>query len=254
MNKLCINVFCGFEFEELCKMAKEAGFDGVFSDECDAIDPQKIKQNRIIADKYSLYYETSHAKIPGCTNIWNEAGAAAEYEKVLKKCIENCAENGIPILVVHIQTDRKNIDVECGMNVLTKIVAYAEMHNVKIAFENINNADLLYYVLDRFKSPNVGFCYDCGHELCHTPAEDYLSKLGDRLFCTHLHDNDGKRDLHELLYTDKIDFDRIALQLKRINYKGALTLELSYKNDMSKTEFITKAYNALQRLRNTVDN
>ncbi len=233
-------------------MAKEVGFDGVFSDECDAIDPQKIEQNRIIVDKYSLYYETSHAKIPGCTDIWNGIDKATEYEDVLKKCIDNCAENNIPILVVHIQTDKEKIDVECGMKILAEIINYAETHNVKIAFENINNADLLYQVLDTFKSPNVGFCYDCGHELCNTPSEDYLSKLGDRLFCTHLHDNDGKKDLHELLYSDKIDFDRIALQLKKIDYKGALTLELAYRNDMSKTEFITKAYNGLKRLQNMI--
>ena len=47
-------------------MAKEIGFDGIFSDESDAVNTDKILQNRIIADRYSLYYETSHSKIKGC--------------------------------------------------------------------------------------------------------------------------------------------------------------------------------------------
>ncbi len=65
MNKLCLNVFCGFEFEEMCSLAQEIGFDGVFSNEFNSTNVEIIKQNRMIVDKYSLYYETSHSKNPG---------------------------------------------------------------------------------------------------------------------------------------------------------------------------------------------
>ncbi len=248
MNKLCINVFCGFEFEELCRMAKEIGFDGIFSDESDAVNTDKILQNRIIADRYSLYYETSHSKIKGCEDIWSDTYTAAEYEKELKLCIDNCAVNHIGILVVHIQTGNNKVNIDCGMKSLQNIINYAGRKNVKIAFENINNSSLLYYVMDNFRSPSVGFCYDSGHELCHTPGENFLDRLGDRLICTHLHDNDGSADQHCMMYTKAVNFSRIASQLKELKYTGGLSLELAYSGTgIKKREFLSRAYEGLKK-------
>ncbi len=191
-------------------------------------------------------------KIPGCTEIWKGTDKAREYEAVLKVCIDNCTANHIPILVVHIQTDKPEVQLDCGLDTLERIVKYAEKSNVKIDFENINNASLLYYVLDTFKTPNVGFCFDSGHELCHTPGEDYLSRIGKRLICTHLHDNDGSGDSHQLLYTGNVDFKRIASQLKELKHDGALSLELAYLGNISKNEFLRKGIEGLKRLRSEI--
>lgn len=254
MNRLCINVFSGFTFEELCRISQRVGFDGVASDEGDAVNTEKIRQNRRLADKYGLYYETSHSKIPGCSDIWKNEELAQKYEAVLLTCIDNCATNEIPILVVHVESAGEDIQIDCGMKTLERIIKYAEVNNVKIAFENINNASLLYYVLDNFSNANVGFCYDSGHELFHTPGEDFLSRLGDRLMCTHLHDNDGRGDHHWLPYCGIVNFSRIAKHLKQLNYQGALTLELCYRGEIDQDAYLRQAFEKLKKLREEIRN
>ncbi len=254
MNQLCIQAFGGFEFEEMCRLAKEAGFDGVFSGDGDSVNAEAMRKNRQIVDQYSLYYQASHSKMKGCTGLWKDQESAEEYEATLRTCIDNCAENNVPILVVHVQAGVP-VQQELGMSVLARGVRYAGERGVKIAFENIGNVQLLYDVLDTFKEPHVGFCYDSGHELCFLrEPEDYLSRVGDRLICTHFHSNDGQfqHDNHWLPYEGVVDFDRIAAQLKELNYQGAITLEVAYHHEMGKEEYMAKAFERAKRLRDAV--
>ena len=122
-----------------------------------------------------------------------------------------------------------------------------------LAFENINSAEYLFRTLEFFQDKHVGFCYDCGHEACHTPGMRYLPEVGKRLFCTHLHDNNGKGDCHWLPFDGNIDFEKICEELSACGYEGNLTLELCYNDGYakkySKEEFVKEAYARVDRLR-----
>jgi sugar phosphate isomerase/epimerase len=47
----------------------------------------------------------------------------------------------------------------------------------------------------------------------------------DRLGALHVHDNDGKRDIHQLPYHMAIDWDEILDALADVGYRGDFTLE-----------------------------
>ncbi|MBP3334397.1 MAG: sugar phosphate isomerase/epimerase [Clostridia bacterium] len=254
MNGIYIDVFWGISYDELFPMIKDIGFTGFFSGECYAKDPEKLTQFKRSADSIGLIQETSHSTIPGCSSIWSNVAEGDEYIDLLKLNIDNCAKLDIPILVVHIQPDLSSEpSFETGLNRLRSAVKYARERRVKIAFENINSAEYLYNTLDFFDCDNVGFCYDCGHEACHTNGERYLSKIGDRLLCTHIHDNDNKSDQHLIPFDGSIDFIRIASELNDCNYKGNITLELCYDNRyqsrMSKLDFLKKSFDAAKKLK-----
>ena len=62
-------------------------------------------------------------------------------------------------------------------------------------------------------------------ELPNGPC-DLIRALGkDRLKALHVHDVDGKDDLHTLPYFSKINWDRVCAALKEIGYEGDLTFE-----------------------------
>lgn len=249
-HRLCIDVFTGFEYGELLPMAKRAGFDGFFSGEVYADNLKVMSHCRQLADRLSLLYETSHATIPGCSSIWSEELDGEAYAAMLKRCIDNCTACSVPVLVVHIAPDfsmRPNF--ELGMDRLRPVVEYARKKQIKIAFENINSADYLFQTLEVFTQPHVGFCYDCGHEACHTPGSRFLPQIGARLFCTHLHDNDGRVDQHLIPFDGTIDFERICWELCQVGYCGNLTLELGYgQNSLKKQDFLQKSYEALLKI------
>ncbi len=173
MNNLSINVFSGFSYEELLPLAHSAGFNAFFSDHEEALSLEKMREIKKIATENNLEYETSHSTIPGCTNLWIDSPKGNDYVDVLIRNIDNCAQLSIRTLVVHVQLDfGAESDFNFGIKRLQQVVNYAQSKNVIIAFENINSSNYLYQTLEYFDSPNVGFCYDCGHEKCYTPRAE----------------------------------------------------------------------------------
>lgn len=258
MSGLYIEVFSGFSsYDELLPMAKEIGFDGFFTN-CDyANDIETMTYCRKLGDSLGLIYETSHSVIEGSNTIWNEGVEGDKFIDVLKFNTDNCAKLGIPILVVHVQPNfRQGANFDIGIKRFAELVRYAKSKNVNIAFENIGSPEFLYKTLDVFDNSHVGFCYDSGHEACCTKGEHYLKKVGNRLMCTHLHDNDNKKDLHMIPFDGEIGFDTVMRELKECAYKGNITLELSYDryaDTYSKYDFLKKSYDVARKIKNFVN-
>jgi sugar phosphate isomerase/epimerase len=256
--KTLIDIFHRMEYSEMFPLAKNAGFDGVFSGEIYANDVVALEGVAELAQKHGLEWETSHATIPYCETIWSEGDEGERYCDVLRANIDNCRRFGIPLLVVHVSPDfSKRPKFELGIKRLESVVEYAKAAGAKIAFENINSPEYLFDTLAHFNDAHVGFCYDVGHEACHTPGVRYLPKIGDRLFCTHLHDNDGRDDCHWLPFDGVIDFERTARELKTCDYRGNLTLELAYHSHYGKKytreEFLAEAYSRTKRLQKMIN-
>ena len=254
--KTFIDVFCGIPYLQLFPLCKKVGFDGFFSGEVYANDPIKLNEIVALARKNELEWETSHSTIPQSQTIWSQGDDGDRYCNVLLSNIDNCKRIGVPLLVVHIAPDfSKEPSFELGIQRLEPVVKYAKKAGVKIAFENINSEEYLVDTLTRFNHSHVGFCYDCGHEACHTPGARYLPRLANMLphiVNCHLHDNDGKGDCHWLPFDGIIDFERISHELKKCNYQGNLTLELCYSDDYekkyAKEAFIQEAYFRVNKL------
>jgi len=254
MHDIFVEVFEGISREEQLELAKQIGFKGFFSGPECAHDTEELTKFHREGKRLGLIYETIHSTIPGCSDIWFEGQAGDTYIDLLLRETDSCAALGVPILIVHVQTDfRKDTIFELGVARYNRLITTAKQKGIKIAFENADNEAYLYRVLAHFDEANVGFCYDSGHEEAITPGAQFLPKLGHRLLCTHLHDNDGKKDLHLLPFDGVIDFERIAKQFKMANYKGNLTFELryneAYASKMSKKEFLETCYARALKIR-----
>ena len=85
-------------------------------------------------------------------------------------------------------------------------------------------------------------------------------KFGARIGCTHVHDNDcvQDNDLHLLPFDGRIDFGRVARQIRESRYTGPLTLEIHATNSdkynfMTLQAFLERAALSIKRLRSMVD-
>jgi sugar phosphate isomerase/epimerase len=108
--------------------------------------------------------------------------------------------------------------------------------------------------------PHVGFCFDCGHEGCFTQGVQFMPLYGDRVLCTHVHDNNCEkdRDLHLLPFDGRMDLGRVARQIRESGYQGPLTLEIHATNSdkynfMTLQAFLERAALSIKRLRSMVD-
>ena len=260
MQKLGINLdtIDGLSYREYIETIKMLGFSAIFSDmttcEC-------VEEIAVLCKEYDLEYSFIHAPYIGTYNIWQDCEEGAKMYESILSCIDLCEKSGVPIAVVHISSGFNPPPMtELGKTRFKNIVEYAQDKNVKIAFENLRNFPYLEWAMDTFKDySNVGFCWDIGHENCFTEGIEYLKIYGDKLLCTHIHDNNCEigGDLHIIPFDGKIDFKTSVKNLKLTNFNGPLMLEVFAKNEIydgiSPVDFLKKAYKGIKKVRDLLN-
>jgi len=244
-------------YENTVKMIADLGFGAVFSDISFGAKPEKIAE---LCSRYALEYQFVHTVYKGINNMWLDNIDGRQMFETLLSNIDSCSRANVPIAVVHISSGFTPPPItQLGIDRFTALVEHAQNKNVKIAFENLRVPKYLKWAMDNFKENDfVGFCWDIGHENCFTRGIEYMSLYGDRLLCTHIHDNYKKLggDLHLIPFDGKIDYKKAALHLKKSGYNGHLMLEVFSKNeiykDVTDIEFLTKAYNAIKKFQKLI--
>ncbi|HHW24503.1 MAG TPA: sugar phosphate isomerase/epimerase family protein [Bacillota bacterium] len=263
-HRLCIGISDSFGLgvPEQLELFYEIGFDGFFTGWWRGC---PIKEWRQLADSLGLLYQSVHAPFGYAAKMWEKTDEADAAVEDLLACLHDCAENRVPIMVMHAYIGFDPAEpTEAGLEVYGKVIAEAERLGVKIAFENTEGENFLEALMRHFaSSPAVGFCWDSGHEMCYNRSVDLLALYGKKLICTHLHDNLGikdfggkitwRDDLHLLPFDGIADWKEVAARLDREGYCGELTLELTrsskpgrHENDiyakMDITDFLAEAY------------
>ncbi|MBO5670935.1 MAG: sugar phosphate isomerase/epimerase, partial [Clostridia bacterium] len=200
--------------------------------------------------KHGIRYESIHAPAVGINRIWQEDDGG--ILQALMDSVRFCAIAGAPILVVHLSSGNTPPPMcDVGFSRFQRLSEYAESNGIRLAFENLRKLSNLAWAMERF--PNAGFCWDCGHESCFTPGLRFMPLFGDRLICTHIHDNTGvyDEDCHFIPFDGHIDFSYVTEQLRTYDYRGTLMLEIGSRasggksnryDSMPAKEFLTRAY------------
>ena len=260
---------CGIDFVEQLPLLKEAGFLGFFVIGDPGVDLQGLTQR---AQELGMVFQSIHAPWDMAAQLWHaEEAAAAKGVEKLCRCVDDCVQCGVPVLVVHpfVGFDRHDV-TEIGLERYGRVVAHARKQGIRIAFENVEGDEFLQALMNHFREDaTVGFCWDTGHEMCYNRSVDQLALYGDRLICTHLNDNLGISDpqgnitwlddLHVLPFDGAADWEGIARRLREHKFDGMLTFELNLKskpgrheNDaygqMAYTAFLAQAYQRACRI------
>ena len=239
-TRLCLgtNIGYGVSTEEQIRMFRKVGFEAFFTPW-----DEDLKRYRAVADEVGMIYQSIHAPFIDMTALWRTCEETEKNIGILLTCVDDCAELGVPILVVHPWggADVDGCPNDAGIANFRRIVAYAKQKNVRIALENTEGEPFLVTLMDAFREEtNVGFCWDSGHELCYNRGRDMLALYGDRLIATHINDNTGvsdfegrthwRDDLHLMPFDGACDWRRAAARLAACGYDGILTLEVNKQN------------------------
>ncbi|MBO5449129.1 MAG: sugar phosphate isomerase/epimerase [Ruminococcus sp.] len=246
-----LNMYADFTFkipfEERLMLIKNNGFDGVMLGFSEGL----MYTQYDIVRSFGLDIENVHSPFDRMNSLW-EVTPVSEYilNRTLE-CIDVCERNGIKKVVIH-PTDGMTAPgiSKFGLENFARIVDRGEKRGVELLFENIQIPKFLNVIFDNFgSSPYVRFCYDLGHENCFSVGSECLRSFGDRLSGLHVHDNDGKTDGHLVPYDGNSDFDRFLSELKKLDYDGAMSLEVymgksSLYESVSSESFVAKAARA----------
>lgn len=230
---------------------KKAGFKNVFIEWYN--EDWEINQEEQLryAREKGLNVIFAHLGYQNINELWieDETNIVARY----KNDIKVCKNNNIPMVVMHITSHSKAPKWgSTGLERLKQICDYAKSLNIKVAFENTKIKGYLDYVIDNIKNDNVGICFDSGHCHAHFNDDFDFNKFKNRVFAIHLHDNDGKDDLHLLPFEGTLDWNNTIQKLKECNYEGPITLEIHHHRDyvnMDIDDFYKKGYEIANKIK-----
>ena len=249
-----------YNAEEGFRLFSSIGFDTTFTMYTPEKGASEIFTFKQAAQKSGIVIDSLHAPFNRINDMWSDDATIGDTcLRELCDCIEACKSFDIPTAVVHLSSGENAPHInDIGHSRFDRLVECAVKNGVTIAFENQRKIANLAFVLELYKDvPNVGFCWDVGHEACFARGIEFMPLFGDRLVYTHIHDNFAvyNEDSHIIPFDGVIDFEKVARHIRNSNYNGSLTLELSCKaaEGMTPSEFYSRAYKAATKIRDMIE-
>lgn len=204
------------------------------------------------AAKLGVWIEQSHAPY----NFYAKRSPEFFYE-LLDRSVVAATRMGISQLVFHADEYHPDyntpFDAKTGLqsayDSIAPHVEKALKSGVKVALENVfedhhgvgrdershfcGDIDELIAIIEKFGDKRVGCCWDFGHGKLGVGNEnhcDAIKILGDKITCTHVHDNYYGKDLHLPPFMGDADWESLMCAMKQIGYSGNLTFEMVYGN------------------------
>ena len=122
--------------------------------------------------------------------------------------------------------------MEAAFTALEDLKVFAAQRGVELLLENIPNAFSSSERLMGFLEAthlDLHFCFDVGHAHIMESVETAFQRMKDRIRSTHLHSNDGKRDIHLFPYLapeGTVDWSKVMGLLRSRDDQYPLLLEL----------------------------
>lgn len=247
----CINL------EDEIKNIAEAVFDGVFL----TINQQDLHSNDIkLIRTFGLDIETLHLPYNRPFNLINslwETGNAEQAKLILKKGIMLASRNNIQAVVLHASSGYNPPSItDNAIDNFIDIAKYCKSLDVKLTIENIKSMEHLRGLMNVLSLEDVKLCFDLGHAnaFTHNLYTDEWNDFLNKVYCMHVHDNDGVNDLHLIPGMGNIKYREILEKILSYNNSINLTLEIYYAGrekfygEKTISDFYREAYKAAQKL------
>ena len=197
------------------------------------------------AEENKIAFAQAHAAFP----MYHEG--KDEFNEYMLLAVEKnlaiCKYLGCPALIVHsIVMDDMERREELNLSMYRKMIPAAKKYGVKICLENLmgvfrdrpiqgvcattEEACMYIDTLNAEAGEELfGFCFDTGHaNVVGTNMHEFIKKMGKRLICLHLHENDRVYDEHTIPFTHicpGLDWEGVMAGLREVGYSGALSFE-----------------------------
>ena len=214
---------------ETLRLMKDVGFTYYFFGINNA---RKDEAEKLMnaAENIGLKLDEIHAPFKDINRVWYDDFHGDLITDMLLDSLSFCADHGVRAMVIHESASRVAPDMSnAGLARFRRIFEEGNAKGVKIAVENVRRTNYVARIFHENKDIPVYYCWDCGHENCYTPGVDHLALFGDKLACTHIHDNRGvyMDDDHILPFDGTTDWERKAELMKATGFDGPLSLELN---------------------------
>jgi sugar phosphate isomerase/epimerase len=176
----------------------------------------------------------------------------------IKRALEIAETIPFRYLVQHIGVSGEEFDmrkIDAAFSSLEQITVFARQFGVEVLLENIPNdfssAERLLQ-FEELTHMHLNFVFDTGHANLHSGVEPAFELMKDRIRSTHVHDNDGKKDIHLFPLLGEggtIDWKNTMRLLHGCGDQFPLLLELKERPDVANPlEGVREIFDRLEEL------
>ena len=242
-----------FGIKKTIDIFAEAGFEAIdFNTDLqeyydDSHDEAFYRDLKEYADKKGIKFIQTHAPFPSSYDT--KESSDKRFEEIVRG-MRYSSWLGAEMVVVHpckhidyTVGNNREIMMEYNLDFYKRLIPYAKEFGIKIAIENIGGCitetpEGLLELMNALDDDVFTICYDVGHAQIRgqNPAE-MIKKLGGRIGCTHIHDNDGVHDNHTLPYYGIIDWESVTKAFAEVGYDKIFNYEASKFLDKIPVDF-----------------
>lgn len=178
-------------------------------------------------------------------DLFKTAEGAEMYRQLSLRAIEITHILGGEWAVIHPMNDRDAVvgdneaHVRYNLRILDREIDLCHKLNVGLAFENIFDqfhlrrfgmrAMELKQLIDHCHDPLIQACWDVGHgNLTMDEQAEGIMVLGDHIKALHIHDNNGRDDLHAMPFTGTVQWEKVMHALHESGCKADLVFETGF--------------------------
>ncbi len=151
----------------------------------------------------------------------------------VKRALEVAESIPFRFLVQHLDSGKRMSDqrrLDAAFNSLEHLAIFAKQRDVVIALENTpgeltSPSSLRQFIVDT-RLNDLKMCFDAGHAHMEDGIEASFDLMRERAVTTHVHDNHGEKDEHQLPYEGTIDWDSALKILASAPKELPIVLEL----------------------------
>lgn len=229
-----------FPMQEAPAVFKKAGFEAMDINFCAAIYEERrhecildgenyleqVMEVKRACDENGLALTVSH--LPFYNYRMEDKERLAFCDEMTRRAILASAHIGVQYAVMHPHRDEeKRILIDETVEVLRPFVDLCREKGITLCVENMYtvSAEDTRTIADRL---DCGICWDVGH--ANFGGYDQYAGImtcGERLKVLHLHDNNGKADLHLPPFQGNVNWHEVMRALRDVKFDGELNFEVA---------------------------
>lgn len=247
-----------YGFEEGIHRLKKQGYDGMDYSEFVDTRLELFQKDHIQFVKYLEHQkkvcQNEGLEIYQAHGPWRypprDATAEDRLERFEKmtRAVEGTAILGCKKMVIHPlmpfginDEGHEQETYEINLDFMGKLSEVGKANDVVICYENMPmpllsmaSVPSILKVVREINSDYFKVCLDVGHSIItkNVPGNAVRMIGKDTLAALHIHDNNGKHDVHIQPYAGVIDWENFCMALKDIGFDGVMSFELKMQKDL----------------------
>lgn len=247
-----------YGFEEGIRRMKKQGYDGMDYSEFVDTRLELFQKDHIQFAKYLEHQkkvcQSEGIEIYQAHGPWRypprdaTAEDRAERFEKMTRAVEGTAILGCKKMVIHPlmpfginDEGHEKETYEINLDFMGKLSEVGKANDVVICYENMPmpllsmaSVPSILKVVREINSDYFKVCLDVGHSIItkNIPG-DAVRMIGkDTLAALHIHDNNGKHDVHIHPYAGVIDWENFCMALKDIGFDGVMSFEIKMQKTL----------------------